>query len=218
MVGAGDGERIGSGMMKEVFEKIKERLVELGKLDVRIVGGRYNGKTFELGYRKGVADAIEIVDQVVAECGNDVVYNLAMSYAICLSKYGVDITEKLETTTQNAYALNQAYMRGRQEERDKFDKWREEFADDTNVGSKSEIPTSSEYKLHETVDKFFSHNEIVALWKEEKDEISYHKLLWRGMAWDIPKEYKTCKFVKIFGTIPESITEADTINIEVEND
>lgn len=95
----------------------------------------------------------------------------------------------------------------------------EEFAGDTNVGhSSSEIPTSSEYKLHETVDKFFSHNEVVALWKEEKGEISYHKLLWRGMAWDIPKEYKTCKFVKIFGTIPESITEADTINIEVEND
>jgi hypothetical protein len=38
------------------------------------------------------------------------------------------------------------------------------------------------------------------------------------MAWDIPKEYKTCEFVKIFGTIPESITEADTINIEVEYD
>lgn len=94
----------------------------------------------------------------------------------------------------------------------------DEFADDTNVGHKSEIPTSSEYKLHETVDKFFSHNEVVALWKKEKDEISYHKLLWRGMAWDIPKEYKTCRFVKIFGTIPESIAEADTINIEVEYD
>lgn len=130
--------------MQKVFEKIKERLVELGKLDVRIAGGRYNGKTFELGYRKGVADAIEIVDQVAAECGNDVVYNLAMSYAICLSKYGVDITEKLETTTQNAYALNQAYMRGRQEERDKFDKWRKEYGKDTNVRSNGWIPCSKE--------------------------------------------------------------------------
>lgn len=115
--------------MKKAFDKIKERLAE--KIEI----------TWKHDYAGGRKDAfneaIEIVDQVAAECGNDVVYNLAMSYAICLSKYGVDITEKLETATQNAYALNQAYMRGRQEERDKFDKWREEFADDTNVGHKN---------------------------------------------------------------------------------
>lgn len=92
-----------------------------------------------------------------------------------------------------------------------------EFAADINVGRKTKYIQSSE-KVCDLVDKIFSHNEIVALWKEEKDEISYHKLLWRGMAWDIPSEYKNCKFVKIFGTIPESIVEADTINVEVEYD
>ena len=69
--------------------------------------------------------------------------------------------------------------------------------------------------VNEAVDKLFSHNETISLWKEIKEETSYHELLWTGMAWDIPDELKSCKFVKIFGTIPESIIQADIINIEV---
>lgn len=67
------------------------------------------------------------------------------------------------------------------------------------------------------IDKIFSHNEVVALWCEEKtDDVRYDKQIWRGMAWDVPKVYKECKFIKIFGTVPESIVEADTINIRIE--
>ena len=67
------------------------------------------------------------------------------------------------------------------------------------------------------IDKIFSHNEIVALWYEEPTEdVRYDKQIWRGMAWDIPKVYRECKFIKIFGTVPESIVEADTINIRIE--
>ena len=69
--------------------------------------------------------------------------------------------------------------------------------------------------VNEAVDKLFSHNELISLWREIKEETSYHELLWTGMAWDIPDELKSCKFVKIFGTIPESIIQADIINIEV---
>ena len=69
--------------------------------------------------------------------------------------------------------------------------------------------------VNDVVDKLFSHNEIISLWREVKDEVSYHKRIWYGMAWDIPEELKNCKFVKIFGTIPESIVHADIINIEV---
>ena len=66
------------------------------------------------------------------------------------------------------------------------------------------------------VDKLFSHNEIISLWRETKENgLSFHKRIWYGMAWDIPEELKNCKFVKIFGTIPESIAHADIINIEV---
>lgn len=42
----------------------------------------------------------------------------AKEYAKNLILYGVNIEEKLETATQLSYALNQAYMRGRQDELD----------------------------------------------------------------------------------------------------
>ena len=69
--------------------------------------------------------------------------------------------------------------------------------------------------VNDVVDKLFSHNEIISLWRKVKDEVSYRKRIWYGMAWDIPEELKNCKFVKIFGTIPESIAHPDIINIEV---
>lgn len=69
--------------------------------------------------------------------------------------------------------------------------------------------------VNDVVDKLFSHNEIISLWRKVKDEVSYRKRIWYGMVWDIPEELKNCKFVKIFGTIPESIAHADIINIEV---
>ena len=37
-------------------------------------------------------------------------------YARNLIMYGVDVREKLETATQMSFALNQAYMRGKQDE------------------------------------------------------------------------------------------------------
>ena len=72
-------------------------------------------------------------------------------------------------------------------------------------------------EVGDLIDKVFSHNEIVALWCEEKTEdVRYDKQIWRGMAWDMPRGYRGCKFLKIFGTVPESIVEADTINIRIE--
>lgn len=69
--------------------------------------------------------------------------------------------------------------------------------------------------IEDIIDKLFSHNERVSLWVNVKEEITYHQLIWSGMAWDIPEIFKSCYFVKIFGTIPEKITQADIINIEV---
>lgn len=73
-------------------------------------------------------------------------------------------------------------------------------------------------KVEMLVDTIISHNEIVALWCEiqSKENGRYSELLWRGMAWDIPEEYKKLAVVRLFGTIPESIWQADTINILVE--
>lgn len=70
--------------------------------------------------------------------------------------------------------------------------------------------------VKDLIDKVIDHNEIVAIWERRKNkEGRYSVLLWRGMAWDIPKEYLDRTFLKIFGTVPESIAEADTINIAV---
>ena len=57
--------------MKESFEKIIERLREVGNLEITVHGGRCNGKTLTLGYVKGIENAIEIVNQVAEECNND---------------------------------------------------------------------------------------------------------------------------------------------------
>ena len=71
-------------------------------------------------------------------------------------------------------------------------------------------------KVKDLIDTIISHNEIVAIWERRKNkEGRYHALLWKGMAWDIPEEYLERTFLKIFGTVPESITEADTVNISV---
>lgn len=87
-----------------------------------------------------------------------------------------------------------------------------EYEDLEEQGLLLKLPIS----IESAVDKLFSHNEIISLWREEKENgVSCHKRIWYGMAWDIPKELKSCKFVKIFGTIPESIAHADIVNIEV---
>lgn len=70
-------------------------------------------------------------------------------------------------------------------------------------------------KVENVIDKLFSHNEIVALWWNDENERCHH-FLWRGMAWKIPKRYLNMPFIKIFGTVPEKISEADTINIEID--
>lgn len=70
-------------------------------------------------------------------------------------------------------------------------------------------------KVKEAIDKIFSHNEIVSLWKTDEVDANYSNRVWKGMAWDIPDKYLECDDWKIFGTIPESIIEADIINIHL---
>lgn len=71
-------------------------------------------------------------------------------------------------------------------------------------------------KVGNLIDTIIGHNEIVGIWERRKDkEGRYHILLWRGMAWDIPKEYLDRTFLKIFGVIPEKISVSDTVNIAV---
>lgn len=74
-------------------------------------------------YYVGICEAMQIVDQVEKEFYKEnPIFKYALLYAQHVMKYGIDISEKWETTTQNAAALNEAYMRGRQDEREKFER------------------------------------------------------------------------------------------------
>ena len=70
-------------------------------------------------------------------------------------------------------------------------------------------------KLKKSVDNLFNHNEFIALWHETDQH--FKVLFWRGEAWRLPKEHQNLKIGKIFGTIPPTILEADTINILVKS-
>lgn len=68
--------------------------------------------------------------------------------------------------------------------------------------------------INNAIDVIFSHNSRVAIWKyDEKTRESTR--IWLGMAWELPKEYRYIVAWKIFGVIPESIGDADIINIRI---
>lgn len=72
--------------------------------------------------------------------------------------------------------------------------------------------------VKDIIDNIITHNEIIAIWTFDRSEWCHYRQ-WRGMAWDLQDKRPdlfNSKFVKIFGVIPESIVEADTINIEIE--
>ena len=48
---------------RKPVEDVLERLEEVGGLKIRVIGGRCNGKTLQLGYQKGIKNAFEIVKE-----------------------------------------------------------------------------------------------------------------------------------------------------------
>ena len=111
--------------MKEAFDKILERLIlessscEVYKL---INPNKENIAEFNT-YKK----CIEIVKEVAEEYKGDMKHNLAEMYAKNMVDYGVDITKEWQTATQQSYALEKAYIRGRQYEVDRFNELRKEY-------------------------------------------------------------------------------------------
>ena len=71
-------------------------------------------------------------------------------------------------------------------------------------------------KVGDMIDKFFSHNTRIALWYEDPTDRHYSNMLWRGMAWNIPKNYKALTFVKFMGIVADNISESDILNIKIE--
>ena len=72
-------------------------------------------------------------------------------------------------------------------------------------------------KVADLIDVIFSHNERVGIWVEYRNgDESGCALLWKGMAHELPRQHLNSRFVRIFGMIPETIMDADIINIIVE--
>lgn len=67
--------------------------------------------------------------------------------------------------------------------------------------------------LSDAIDVIFSHNQRVAIWEYDEERMSTR--IWMGMAWDLPEEYRGVVSWKIFGVVPESIVDADLINISI---
>lgn len=65
--------------------------------------------------------------------------------------------------------------------------------------------------VKDLIDNIISHNEVVSIWKPLSTQSSEE--IWHGMAHAIPAHIANLTFKRIFGTIPEHITQADTINI-----
>ncbi len=123
--------------MNKAFEKILERLEE-PKFDIGCGECPYmekcdevqetitNEKT-DLCSETMRAIAKEIVQEVAEEYKGDMKHNLAEMYAKNMVDYGVDVTKAWQTATQQSCALEKAYIRGRQYERDRFIELRKEY-------------------------------------------------------------------------------------------
>lgn len=98
--------------MNKAFEKIIERLNDAGACDASC--------EYDFGWDSAIDEAIEIVQEVAEEYNVDIKHDLAEMYAENMIDYGVDITKAWETASQQNYALERSYLRGRQDERDRF--------------------------------------------------------------------------------------------------
>lgn len=136
--------------------KAREKMAECYEHAIEIVNQvaeEYKDKYVSIGAYQQVAWERDIAIKQLHDLGyefgqkfdsNDVIVsNLAKAYAVNIKRYGVDVTEKWATATQNAAALNQAYLRGRQDERDKFDEWREEYNKEHNTEHNKEYNTDA---------------------------------------------------------------------------
>ena len=91
------------------------------------------------------------------------------------------------------------------------DRW-ESFKNAEEQGLLLRLPC----RLGDIIDRIISHNETVTLMFEiEVSSFRGLQHFWHGAAWNIPKEYLELPFVKIHGVVPDKITEADIIWIEV---
>ena len=138
-------------------------------------------------YYVGICSAEEIVDEVEKEFLKDnPIYKYAMLHAEHLVKHGVDISEKWETATQNAAALNEAYLRGRQDERDRFARYQEE-SNNSWIPCSERLPKKDGVYIVTTDSKHKECRVITAFFNEKDND--FHEV--GVIAWQpLPEPYK----------------------------
>ena len=104
--------------MNRAFEKILERLSNIHRVVKTDEDAEWN---------RAIYKSTEIVQEVAEEYNRDMKHNLAEMYAKNMVDYGVDVTKAWQTATQQSYALEKAYIRGRQYEVNRFNELRKEY-------------------------------------------------------------------------------------------
>lgn len=120
--------------MKEFIEKLIERLEETPELLIRS-----NGKLHKYISCDEVSNIVNQLAEEYNNANDSMEIQIAKNYAKWITMCGVNVTEKWETATQQASALNEAYMRGRQDERDRFTEWQDEHNKRNKKELKSDI-------------------------------------------------------------------------------
>ena len=92
--------------------------------------------------------------------------------------------------------------------------WKEALIkEDDRLGKQITWPPT----IRESLDVLFSHNSVIGIWGEIKDEDgNYLKELWHGMAWDCPDIIIDLRINRFFGCIPERHIDADRINFIID--
>lgn len=128
----------------------------------------------------------------------DMKHNLAEMYAKNMVDYGVDVTKAWQTATQQSYALEKAYVRGRQYEVDRFIELRKEHNDDW-------IPCSE--RLPEAGKRYL----VSAIWKDkdfEKSAVYDAEYGSNGLWYSYNYEPVSCKVIA-WQPLPEPFKERD---------
>lgn len=104
--------------MNKLFTYMRDKLNSLGW----IFGDYYIEERAATVSKKSVAfdDVISILNDAEKQFNSSQMYKLSAMYARNLCDFGVDVTKEYNTAVQNSAMLNQAYLRGRQDEADRI--------------------------------------------------------------------------------------------------
>lgn len=70
------------------------------------------------------------------------------------------------------------------------------------------------FSIGQLIDVVFSHNSRVCITVEDENDRNYSKSIFQGMGWEIPDTIQELKCKRIYGCIPENITDSDVLYIE----